>query len=256
MLMMLDSKHDEEISQTESSQITEQSTEGTRKNEKGQNSLSHVEARIRPRGKIDTVVKQNKKNALVKDAAETGSLVFGLPILQYLVNEETYRIKDDTRTNELVALIVTPTRKLAISYIEHWKIITLVSDMAVRLMDRHSNIIVATPGRCIKFFVLEYARRINGTARVYQSLVISHRYLVYDMNQRLIASSQKRFKQNLKAVIGGTYSGDVGIRGTLLLNEGLSDFPVDQSSVKAMKQRITLARKIDQEEHKLQKKKY
>ncbi|CAG8527597.1 12283_t:CDS:2 [Ambispora gerdemannii] len=107
---------------------------------KGQNIVSHVEV------------------------AETGSgktLVFGLPILQYLVNEETYQ--DDTRTNELVALIVTPTRKLAIFILsigkfDDVKIITLVSDMAVRLMDRHSNIIVATPGRCIKFFVLEYAR--------------------------------------------------------------------------------------------------
>ncbi|CAG8562959.1 734_t:CDS:2 [Ambispora gerdemannii] len=56
-------------------------------------------------------------------AAETGSgkiLAFGLPILQYLMNEEI-----------------------------NLSIITLVSNMAVqrRLMDRHSNIIAATPGR-------------------------------------------------------------------------------------------------------------
>ncbi|CAG8442223.1 2031_t:CDS:10 [Ambispora gerdemannii] len=131
-------------------------------------------------------------------AAETGSgktLAFGLPILQYLMNEgnkpigEKLRDVNDPRTNELVALIVTPTRELAIQVKDHIlsigkfgdvKVITLVGGMAVqkqrRLMDKHPNIIVATPGRLwevvsenveylekirrIKFFVLDEADRM------------------------------------------------------------------------------------------------
>ncbi|CAG8666418.1 9671_t:CDS:10, partial [Ambispora leptoticha] len=128
-------------------------------------------------------------------AAETGSgktLAFGLPILQYLMDEENNYLGengDDKRTNELVALIVTPTRELAIQVKDHIlsigkfggvKVVTLVGGMAVqkqrRLMDRHPNIIIATPGRLwemvsendeylekirrIKFFVLDEADRM------------------------------------------------------------------------------------------------
>ncbi|KAG9296070.1 hypothetical protein G9A89_011922 [Geosiphon pyriformis] len=133
-------------------------------------------------------------------AAETGSgktLAFGIPILQYIINikESSVGSKknlENQHTNELAALIITPTRELAIQVKDHLlqigkyagiKVLTLVGGMAVqkqkRLMDKLPNIIVATPGRLwemvsenddyldrlrrVKFFVLDEADRMLET---------------------------------------------------------------------------------------------
>ncbi|PKK75453.1 P-loop containing nucleoside triphosphate hydrolase protein [Rhizophagus irregularis] len=94
-------------------------------------------------------------------AAETGSgktLAFGIPILEYIFK----KVKD---SNQLVGLILTPTRELAMQIRDHLqhisknsliKIITIVGGMATqkqqRLLSKHPNIIVATPGRLWELF--------------------------------------------------------------------------------------------------------
>ncbi|CAG8458870.1 16842_t:CDS:10 [Cetraspora pellucida] len=90
--------------------------------------------------------------------AETGSgktLAFGIPILEYIIKQ-----KKENSENQLVALILTPTRELAMQIKNHLQnvgkfstnnIMTIVGGMAIqkqkRLLERNPNIIVGTPGR-------------------------------------------------------------------------------------------------------------
>ncbi|CAG8730074.1 12946_t:CDS:10, partial [Funneliformis caledonium] len=126
----------------------------------------------------------------VVGAAETGSgktLAFGIPILEYIINRNIKESK-----NQLAALILTPTRELAMQVRDHLltisktsliKIMVIVGGMSVqkqqRLLSKHPNIIVATPGRLwelfsendayldslrrIKFLVLDEADRMLET---------------------------------------------------------------------------------------------
>ncbi|ORX90635.1 P-loop containing nucleoside triphosphate hydrolase protein [Basidiobolus meristosporus CBS 931.73] len=119
-------------------------------------------------------------------AAETGSgktFAFGLPIIQYLATNV------DKEKEGQTALILTPTRELAIQVTDHLKsisqfcktrIIPIVGGMSIqkqtRLMHQTPDIIVATPGRLwelcsendifaanlkkIKFLVLDEADRM------------------------------------------------------------------------------------------------
>ncbi|KAK9709426.1 ATP-dependent RNA helicase [Basidiobolus ranarum] len=119
-------------------------------------------------------------------AAETGSgktLAFGLPIIQHLI------LNADQEREGQTALILTPTRELAIQVTDHLKaiaqfakarIISIVGGMSIqkqtRLMKATPDIIVATPGRLwelcsendifaanlqkIKFLVLDEADRM------------------------------------------------------------------------------------------------
>ncbi|CAI2161477.1 7537_t:CDS:10 [Funneliformis geosporum] len=113
----------------------------------------------------------------VVGAAETGSgktLAFGIPILEYIINRN---IKESE--NQLAGLILTPTRELAMQVRDHLqnisktsliKIMVIVGGMSVqkqqRLLSKHPNIIVATPGRLWELFsendaYLDSLRRIK-----------------------------------------------------------------------------------------------
>ncbi|KAL5712115.1 RNA helicase [Ranunculus cassubicifolius] len=148
-------------------------------------------------------------------AAETGSgktLAFGLPILQRLLEEREKDAKslsekaktdeDDVQENPLRALIVTPTRELALQVADHLKkaakftnirVVPIVGGMSTekqeRLLNYRPEIIVATPGRLwelmsgghehlvelhsLSFFVLDEADRMieNGHFHELQSII-------------------------------------------------------------------------------------
>ncbi|TPX34689.1 hypothetical protein SmJEL517_g02745 [Synchytrium microbalum] len=126
-------------------------------------------------------------------AAETGSgktLAFGLPILQSIITSTPSILTKRDKNATLQALILTPTRELALQVAEHLNnvakvnthihIIALVGGMSTykqeRLLRSRPHIIVATPGRLwelstkdegiltrlrqIKFLVLDEADRM------------------------------------------------------------------------------------------------
>ncbi|CAN0904965.1 DEAD-box ATP-dependent RNA helicase 13 [Linum grandiflorum] len=151
----------------------------------------------------------------VVGAAETGSgktLAFGLPILQRLLEErdKAEKLLDGkgeevemyAPTGVLRALIITPTRELAIQVTDHLKeaakginvrVIPIVGGMSTekqeRLLRGRPEIIVGTPGRLwelmsggeehlvelhsLSFFVLDEADRMieNGHFRELQSII-------------------------------------------------------------------------------------
>ncbi|CAL2258789.1 unnamed protein product [Prunus armeniaca] len=148
-------------------------------------------------------------------AAETGSgktLAFGLPILQRLLEEREKAVKmfdekgDQTENFSLKgllrALIITPTRELALQVSDHLKAVAKDTDVRVvpivggmsmekqeRLLKARPEIIVGTPGRLwelmsggekhlvelhsLSFFVLDEADRMieNGHFRELQSII-------------------------------------------------------------------------------------
>ncbi|KAF9673631.1 hypothetical protein SADUNF_Sadunf10G0044200 [Salix dunnii] len=151
----------------------------------------------------------------VVGAAETGSgktLAFGLPILQRLLEErdKASNMGDDMGEEAemfepkglLRALIITPTRELAIQVTDHIKkaahgisirVVSIVGGMSTekqeRLLKARPEIIVGTPGRLwelmsggekhlvelhsLSFFVLDEADRMieNGHFRELQSII-------------------------------------------------------------------------------------
>ncbi|RWR81210.1 DEAD-box ATP-dependent RNA helicase 13 isoform X1 [Cinnamomum micranthum f. kanehirae] len=146
---------------------------------------------------------------------ETGSgktLAFGLPILQRLLEEREKAervleagqdaVKEGARESYLRALIVTPTRELALQVSDHLKaaakltnisVVPIVGGMSTekqeRLLRRRPEIIVGTPGRLwelmsgggehlaelhsLSFFVLDEADRMieNGHFHELQSII-------------------------------------------------------------------------------------
>ncbi|KAK1591633.1 hypothetical protein Q3G72_010722 [Acer saccharum] len=148
-------------------------------------------------------------------AAETGSgktLAFGLPILQRLLDEREKSVKMLEGKGEeehkyapkglLRALIITPTRELALQVTDHLKVVAkdinirvvpIVGGMSTekqeRLLKARPEIIVGTPGRLwelmsggdqhlvelhsLSFFVLDEADRMieNGHFRELQSII-------------------------------------------------------------------------------------
>ncbi|KAL0690850.1 hypothetical protein Bca4012_090529 [Brassica carinata] len=148
-------------------------------------------------------------------AAETGSgktLAFGLPILQRLLDErekvgKLYALKGEeaqkySADGYLRALIITPTRELALQVTEHLKnaaknlgvrVVPIVGGMSSakqeRLLKGKPEIVVGTPGRlwelmsagekhlvelqCLSFFVLDEADRMveGGHFRELQSII-------------------------------------------------------------------------------------
>ncbi|KAK9671215.1 hypothetical protein RND81_12G014100 [Saponaria officinalis] len=148
-------------------------------------------------------------------AAETGSgktLAFGLPILQRLLDEqdkvEKRMIKDQEDAEKIAprslirALIITPTRELALQVTDHLKaaarytklrVVSVVGGMSTekqeRLLKKRPEIIVGTPGRLwelmsggenhlvelhsLSFFVLDEADRMieNGHFDELQSII-------------------------------------------------------------------------------------
>ncbi|KAL1548295.1 RNA helicase [Salvia divinorum] len=147
-------------------------------------------------------------------AAETGSgktLAFGLPILQRLLEEreKVERLMEKADGSDgiapqgvLRALIVTPTRELALQVTDHLKAVALGTNVRVvpivggmstekqeRLLRGRPEIVVGTPGRlwelmsggephlvemhCLSFFVLDEADRMieAGHFRELQSII-------------------------------------------------------------------------------------
>lgn len=151
----------------------------------------------------------------VVGAAETGSgktLAFGLPILQRLLEEREKAGKMLDKKGEEVenyapkgllrALIITPTRELALQVTDHLKAVANGTDIRVvpivggmstekqeRLLKKRPEIVVGTPGRLwelasggekhlvelhsLSFFVLDEADRMieNGHFRELQSII-------------------------------------------------------------------------------------
>nr|CAG8433417.1 13248_t:CDS:10 [Entrophospora candida] len=110
----------------------------------------------------------------VVGAAETGSgktLAFGIPILEYIIKRKN---NNENQFNELVGLILTPTRELAIQIKDHLQSISKFSSINVthclfiyltiikiggmslqkqqRLLEKNPNVIIATPGRLWEIF--------------------------------------------------------------------------------------------------------
>ncbi|KAK7501083.1 hypothetical protein BaRGS_00007568 [Batillaria attramentaria] len=96
-------------------------------------------------------------------AAETGSgktLAFAIPILHFILQQENSETEEDEEEAGPVALILEPTRELALQVKKHImaaarhtdiKVVTVVGGMApqkqARLLRRKPEIVVATPGR-------------------------------------------------------------------------------------------------------------
>ncbi|XP_024532885.1 DEAD-box ATP-dependent RNA helicase 13 isoform X1 [Selaginella moellendorffii] len=127
-------------------------------------------------------------------AAETGSgktLAFGIPILQRLLDERDKLLRQNNVASDspLRALIVTPTRELALQICDHIRAVAKFTDIKVapivggistqkqeRLLKRRPAIVVGTPGRLwelmssgeshlvqlqeISFFILDEADRM------------------------------------------------------------------------------------------------
>ncbi|KAG2176686.1 hypothetical protein INT44_007350 [Umbelopsis vinacea] len=121
-------------------------------------------------------------------AAETGSgktLAFGIPIAQYIASLEN---EDDK--HKLAALILTPTRELAIQVKNHIQNITCFMDIRtiavvggmsaqkqIRQLRQKPNIIVATPGRLWELFS-ETDEHLNSLKQI--------KFLVLDEADRMI----------------------------------------------------------------------
>ncbi|KAF9578012.1 ATP-dependent RNA helicase, partial [Lunasporangiospora selenospora] len=132
----------------------------------------------------------------VVGVAETGSgktLAFGLPIIQCLAQQAELAAASNTPLQEtLTALILTPTRELAIQIKDHLvaftqftghHIVPIVGGMSIqkqtRQMDRQPSIIVATPGRLWELI---------STNPVYTERLANVRYLVLDEADRMLES--------------------------------------------------------------------
>ncbi|KAG0035254.1 ATP-dependent RNA helicase [Podila clonocystis] len=132
----------------------------------------------------------------VVGVAETGSgktLAFGLPIAQCLAQQAMFAAQNNTPLAEsLTALILTPTRELAIQVKEHLvaftqftghHVVPIVGGMSIqkqtRQLDRNPAIIVATPGRLWELI---------STNPIYSERLIQARFLVLDEADRMLES--------------------------------------------------------------------
>ncbi|KAI8801229.1 P-loop containing nucleoside triphosphate hydrolase protein [Cladochytrium replicatum] len=139
-------------------------------------------------------------------AAETGSgktLAFGLPVLQSIVHSEGGK---KSKTDQgLHALILTPTRELAMQIAEHLttvskhtnvRIVCAVGGMAIqkqrRLLKTRPDIVVATPGRLWELLA-EDEEQLNRLRKI--------RFLVLDEADRMLESGHfKDLEQIFKAL--------------------------------------------------------
>ncbi|KAF9177077.1 ATP-dependent RNA helicase [Haplosporangium sp. Z 767] len=132
----------------------------------------------------------------VVGVAETGSgktLAFGLPIIQYLAQQTTLAAESNSAMQEsLTALILTPTRELAIQVKDHLvaftqftghHVVPIVGGMSIqkqtRQLDRNPAIIVATPGRLWELI---------STNPTYSERLVHSRFLVLDEADRMLES--------------------------------------------------------------------
>ncbi|KAF9949139.1 ATP-dependent RNA helicase [Mortierella alpina] len=132
----------------------------------------------------------------VVGVAETGSgktLAFGLPIVQFLAQQaEQAKANGVPLEESLTALILTPTRELAIQVKDHLvaftqfsghHVVPIVGGMSIqkqtRQLDRNPAIIVATPGRLWELI---------STNPTYSGRLTNTRYLVLDEADRMLES--------------------------------------------------------------------
>ncbi|CAO3565128.1 unnamed protein product [Mortierella alpina] len=132
----------------------------------------------------------------VVGVAETGSgktLAFGLPIAHFLAQQAEQAKANGTPLEEsLTALILTPTRELAIQVKDHLvaftqfsghHVVPIVGGMSIqkqtRQLDRNPAIIVATPGRLWELI---------STNPTYSGRLTNARYLVLDEADRMLES--------------------------------------------------------------------
>ncbi|KAG0198529.1 ATP-dependent RNA helicase [Mortierella sp. GBA30] len=132
----------------------------------------------------------------VVGVAETGSgktLAFGLPIVQCLAQQAALAEESDSPLQEsLTALILTPTRELAIQVKDHLvaftqftghHVVPIVGGMSIqkqtRQLDRNPAIIVATPGRLWELI---------STNPTYSERLTNVRFLVLDEADRMLES--------------------------------------------------------------------
>ncbi|KAJ1911557.1 ATP-dependent RNA helicase [Mycoemilia scoparia] len=141
-------------------------------------------------------------------AAETGSgktLGFGLPILQSLLKDATNTKGSIKSSDDLVGLILAPTRELALQVKDHIskvakflpaKIMAIVGGMSLqkqeRLIKQHPNIIIGTPGRLWELF---------SSTDEYMEQLKNIKFLVLDEADRMLERGHfKELKDIFKAV--------------------------------------------------------
>ncbi|KAG0280842.1 ATP-dependent RNA helicase [Linnemannia exigua] len=128
--------------------------------------------------------------------AETGSgktLAFGFPIIQCLAQQAAFAKESGSPLNEsLTALILTPTRELAIQVKDHLvafaqftghHVVPIVGGMSIqkqtRQLDRNPAIVVATPGRLWELI---------STNPTYSERLVQAKFLVLDEADRMLES--------------------------------------------------------------------
>ncbi|KAG0057160.1 ATP-dependent RNA helicase [Gryganskiella cystojenkinii] len=141
----------------------------------------------------------------VVGVAETGSgktLAFGLPIVECLARQAIMAAESHSPLSEsLTALILTPTRELAIQVKDHLvaftqftghHVVPIVGGMSIqkqtRQMDRNPAIVVATPGRLWELI---------STNPTYSERLVHTRFLVLDEADRMLESGHFQELSNI-----------------------------------------------------------
>lgn len=143
----------------------------------------------------------------VMGAAETGSgktLAFGIPIIHHILEHKS-RATSGVKSRPLYALILTPTRELAIQVSSHLKAVAKYTDIKIvnvigglstekqlRLLRKRPEIVVATPGRLWELIE-------DNTPHL--SKVEEVRYLVVDEADRMVEKGHFEDLSKLLAVI-------------------------------------------------------
>lgn len=149
-----------------------------------------------------------EKSRNLMASAPTGSgktLAFGLPILDYIYKQPLVEssnkqssvesTEDETPAHKLTALIIVPTRELAIQIERHLKLLakyntnqnrkvriaTVIGGMSAEKQDRQlatrPDIVIATPGRLSEAMEFDFATR---------KMILATRFLVLDEADRLV----------------------------------------------------------------------
>nr|XP_006819573.1 PREDICTED: ATP-dependent RNA helicase DDX24-like [Saccoglossus kowalevskii] len=234
-------------------------------------------------------------------AAETGSgktLAFGIPILHHILNiqekEKRRKVKDletgedhqHQGCNDLLALVLTPTRELAIQVRNHLvkvakytgiHIAVVVGGMSKqkqeRILKKKPQVVIATPGRLWEL-VQQGDTYLNSVSDV--------RYLVIDEADRMVErghfaeltsiidliNGSKKTHKRQTFVFSATLTmvhlgpkrklmkGKFDMNKTQKLDDDMPVFPVELKYLAAVKERVKLTRKIDKMDHKFQKLKH
>uniref|UniRef100_A0A2R5LA45 ATP-dependent RNA helicase n=1 Tax=Ornithodoros turicata TaxID=34597 RepID=A0A2R5LA45_9ACAR len=143
----------------------------------------------------------------IMGAAETGSgktLAFGIPIIHHILEQKS-RVTADAKSKPLYALILTPTRELAIQINAHLKaiakytsirIVNVIGGLSmqkqIRLLKRRPEIVVATPGRLWELIEMNTPHLTK---------IENIRYLVIDEADRMVEKGHFEDLSKLLALI-------------------------------------------------------